>query len=186
MTQPRILIACVGNIFLGDDAFGVEVARRLAAIELPEGIRVVDFGIRGIDLTYALTDGYESIILVDAVPRGGTPGTLYVIEPILDETPGLEGPGTLLDAHGMDPAKVLRLAATMGGRVGRVLLVGCEPETCDEPEDMQAGLSGPVLSAVDEAVPLILSLAGRLLRGEDVAKGGGDVNPVTEVGTWQA
>jgi hydrogenase maturation protease len=186
MTSPRILIACIGNIFLGDDAFGVEVARRLAALELPEGVRVVDFGIRGIDLAYALTDGYESIILVDAAPRGGTPGTLYVMEPDVDETPGSEGPGTLLDAHGMDPAKVLRLAAAMGGRVGRLLLVGCEPETCAEPEDIQAGLSEPVRLAVDEAVPLILSLAGRLLRGEEPVAGGEVVNPVKEVGTWQA
>lgn len=186
MTRPRLLIACVGNIFLGDDAFGVEVARRLAAVEMPEGARLVDFGIRGIDLTYALLDGYESIILVDAAPRGGTPGTLYVLEPTPDETPGPQGAGTLLDAHGMDPAKVLRLAASMGGRVERLLLVGCEPETCAEPEDVQPGLSGPVRSAVDEAVPLILSLAGRLLRGEDPAAGRDDSTLGKEVATWQA
>jgi hydrogenase maturation protease len=186
MTRPRLLIACVGNIFLGDDAFGVEVARRLAAAELPEDVRVVDFGIRGIDLSYALADGYESVILVDAAPRGGAPGTLYLLEPTVDETPGPEGPGTLLDAHGMDPAKVLRLASAMGGRVGRLLLVGCEPATLDEPEDIRAGLSGPVRSAVDEAVPLILSLAGRLLRGEEPTSGGDDSNPVKEVGTWHA
>jgi hydrogenase maturation protease len=182
MIRPRVLIACVGNIFLGDDAFGVEVARRLAAIELPEGVRVVDFGIRGIDLTYALTDGYDSVILVDAAPRGGAPGTLYVLEPTAGETAGPEEAGTLLDAHGMDPAKVLRLAAAMGGRVGRLLLVGCEPETCAEPEDMQDGLSDPVRSAVDEAVPLILSLADRALRGEEPD----DLTLEKEVGTWQA
>src|SRR6516225_7125141 len=81
MEQPRILVAGIGNIFLGDDAFGVEVARRLAARPQPDGVRVADFGIRGIDLTYALLDGYETVILVDATPRGGQPGTLYVIEP---------------------------------------------------------------------------------------------------------
>ena len=82
MTRPaRILIAGIGNIFLGDDAFGVEVARRLVRRRLPDGVRVVDFGIRGLDLTYALLDGYEAVILVDAAPRGGPPGTLYVLEP---------------------------------------------------------------------------------------------------------
>ncbi len=184
MTHPRVLIACIGNIFLGDDAFGVEVARRLAAAELPEGVRVVDFGIRGIDLTYALMDGYESVILVDAVPRGGVPGTLYVIEPSVEEAP--EGVGTLLDAHGMDPAKVLRLARSMGGSVGRLLLIGCEPATPIDPEEMKDGLSDPVRSAVDEAVPLILSLAGRLLGGEGPSGGVDVVNPAKEVGTWRA
>lgn len=183
MTRPRLLIACVGNIFLGDDAFGVEVARRLAAIALPEGVRVVDFGIRGIDLTYALMDGYEAVILVDAAPRGEPPGTLYVLEPTVDDTSAPEGSGTLLDAHGMDPAKVLRLAAAMGGQVGRLVLVGCEPATAAEPEDIQDGLSPPVRSAVDEAVPLILSLAERFLRGEEPMAG---VYPGKEVETWQA
>jgi hydrogenase maturation protease len=186
MTQPRILIACIGNIFLGDDAFGVEVARRLAAIELPEGLHVVDFGIRGIDLTYALMDGYEAVILVDAAPRGEPPGTLYVLEPTVDDTIEPEGAGTLLDAHGMDPAKVLRLAASMGSRVGRLLLVGCEPVPYADPDDMQDGLSEPVRSAVIEAVPLILALAGKLLRGEEPAASGDNDNPIEEVGTWQA
>src|SRR5262249_40843536 len=116
MTDARLLIACVGNIFLGDDAFGVEVARRLAAMALPDGVRVVDFGIRGIDLTYALLDGYDSVTLVDAAPRGGTPGTLYMIEPDASGSHAPEAAGSLLDAHSMDPAKVLRLASTMGGR----------------------------------------------------------------------
>jgi hydrogenase maturation protease len=178
MTHPRLLIACIGNIFLGDDAFGVEVARRLASVDLPEGSRVVDFGIRGIDLTYALLDGYESVILVDAVPRGGAPGTLYVLEP----SPGRDVAGSLLDAHGMDPAKVLRLAESLGPRVGRLLLVGCEPETGAEPDDMRDGLSEPVRAAVEEAVPLILSLAGRLLRGEEPCAGEEYATPSKEVG----
>src|SRR2546428_8240900 len=81
MTQPRLLVAGVGNIFLGDDAFGVEVAQRLLRRPQPEGVRVVDFGIRGLDLTYALLDGCDVAVLIDAVPRGQPPGTLYVIEP---------------------------------------------------------------------------------------------------------
>ncbi|MGH7848434.1 MAG: hydrogenase maturation protease, partial [Candidatus Binatia bacterium] len=77
MTPAKILVAGIGNIFLGDDGFGVEVARELAKRKLPESVRVVDFGIRGFDLAYALLDGYDLTILVDAAPRGGLPGTLY-------------------------------------------------------------------------------------------------------------
>ena len=100
----------------------------LAARDLPEGVRVVDFGIRGLDLTYALLDGYEAVILVDAAPRGGPPGTLYVIEPDRGRVARGRGTAGLVETHGMDPVKVLRLAAAMGGQVERLLLVGCEPE----------------------------------------------------------
>ncbi len=166
MARPRILIAGVGNIFLGDDAFGVEVAQRLARRSLPEEVRVVDFGIRGLDLTYALLDGYEAVILLDAVPRGGPPGTLYVIEPERDEAP--VPAGALIETHGMDPVKVLRLVEAMGGKVERLLLVGCEPTPDDAYEDMQTGLSDPVRAAVEEAISLIESLVARLLRGETI------------------
>ena len=182
MTRPRILVACVGNIFLGDDAFGVEVARRLEAVDLPKGVRAVDFGIRGIDLTYALLDDYESVILVDAAPRGGPPGTLYVLEPTAAEVPGPDGAGTLLEGHGMDPAKVLRLASTLGSRVGRVLLVGCEPATGADFDDVQDGLSEPVRSAVVDAIPLILSLVERLLLSEGREAEGDDSAPGKEIG----
>jgi hydrogenase maturation protease len=167
MKQPRILVAGIGNIFLGDDAFGVEVVGRLARHEQPEEVRVVDFGIRGLDLAYALLDGYEAVILVDALPRGGPPGTLYVLEPASSPPEG-EGAGPLIETHGMDPVKVLRLAAAMGGQVKRLLLVGCEPSAPGEVEDMVAGLSDPVRQAVGEAVVLVESLVGRLLRGESI------------------
>jgi hydrogenase maturation protease len=161
MNPPRILVAGVGNVFLGDDAFGVEVVQRLARRDLPEGVRVVDFGIRGVDLTYALLDGYEAVVLVDAAPRGEPPGTLFVLE-----IPREEGAGVpVLEPHGMDPVKVLRLAAALGGRIGRLLLVGCEPGPLDE-QDVAVGLSGPVRAAVDEAVALVEALVGRLLSGE--------------------
>jgi hydrogenase maturation protease len=166
MKRPRILVACVGNIFLGDDAFGVEVAQRLARRPLPEEVQVVDFGIRGLDLTYALLDGYETVILVDAVPRGGSPGTLYVLEPTRDALP--VPAGALIETHGMDPVKVLRLVEAMGGTIERLLLVGCEPTPDDTYEDMQAGLSDPVQAAVEEAIPLLESLIARLLRGEPI------------------
>jgi hydrogenase maturation protease len=146
MTTPRILIAGIGNIFFGDDAFGCEVARCLLARELPAGVRVVDFGIRGIDLAYALTDGFDVVILVDAVDRGGVPGALYVIEPNR-EANGVRDAS--LEPHALDPWRVLRMADSLGGQVGRVLVIGCQPETCD-PEDGRMELSDPVQAAVPE------------------------------------
>src|SRR3984893_283283 len=121
--KPRILVAGIGNIFLGDDAFGVEVARRLSGRELPQGVRVTDFGIRGYDLAYALLDGYDTTILVDACPQGQPAGTLYVIEPDLENLGGPEEGA--VEAHSMNPLNVLRLAQSMGGRLKRILLVGC-------------------------------------------------------------
>jgi hydrogenase maturation protease len=167
MKRPRILVAGIGNIFFGDDAFGVEVAQRLLRRELPEEVRVVDFGIRGLDLTYALLDGYETVILVDAAPRGGRPGTLYVLEPPKPESSERDG-GPPIETHNLDPVKVLHLAAALGGQVERLLVVGCEPATAAEMEDMQAGLSDSVRAAVDEAVPLIESLVAKLLQGESI------------------
>lgn len=157
---PRILIAGIGNIFLGDDAFGVEVVQRLAEHRLPEHVRVVDFGTRGFDLTMALLDDLDLVILVDAAPRGGAPGTLYVIEPDPVRSDEAAERGAMLDPHSLDPVKVLRLAATMGGRPRRVLVVGCEPENDGPSEDWDVtpGLSEPVQRAVGEAVVLIESL----------------------------
>jgi len=167
--SPRILIACIGNIFLGDDGFGVEVARRLLARPLPEGVRVVDFGIRGFDLTFALLDDLDVVILVDASPRGEPAGTLYVIEPESGEA-GEPEPGELLiDPHGMDPAKVLRLATALGGRTKRVLLVGCEPGPIDPDEDFGPGLSEPVQLAVEGAIELIESLVNQIRTRDRVA-----------------
>src|SRR5205823_5572496 len=151
MNGPRVLVAGIGNIFLGDDAFGVEVVQRLARRELPGEVRVVDFGIRGIDLTYALLDGYETVVLVDATPRGGEPGTLYLLEADPGDSDPSQPMNLFLDAHSLDPAKVLRLAAAMGSPVRRVLVVGCEP-VLPGADDMAMGLSEPVRRAVEEAV----------------------------------
>jgi hydrogenase maturation protease len=165
MTPPRILIAGIGNIFFGDDAFGSEVARRLMGRpqRLPDGVHVGDFGIRGLDLTYALLDGYEAIVLVDATPRGGTPGTLYVIEPEAGDPGRPEDSDPTIPMHSLDPVEVLRLTAALGGQPKRVLLVGCEPETLGTDEEPALGLSATVESAVDQAIPLIDSLVARLL-----------------------
>lgn len=159
-TRPAvqsILIAGVGNIFLGDDGFGVEVARRMARRALPELVRVSDFGIRGFDLAYALTEDYVAVILVDATRRGETPGTLYALE--ID--PEGQAPGTV-ETHGMDPANVLRLVSALGGRARRVLLVGCEPSDIDSDPDGVTGLSAPVEAAVDGAIEMVLSLVARV------------------------
>jgi hydrogenase maturation protease len=161
---PSILVAGVGNIFFGDDAFGVEVAQRLARRALPLQVRVVDFGIRGFDLACALVDGHDVSILVDACPRGGEPGTVYLIEPDLDTLDSPGGPPATLEAHGMDPLSVLRLAQTMDGSLKRVLLVGCEPQTLGG-EEGQMGLSAPVEAAVDEAIHVIESLVTQLRNG---------------------
>lgn len=162
MTPPRILIACIGNIFLGDDGFGTEVARRLAARPLPPEVILKDFGIRGLDLTYALLDPYDLTILVDACPRGGEPGTVYLIEP--DEAAADETAPARLEPHNMNPASVLRMARSMGGVPGRVLIVGCEP-ACLGPEEGKLGLSEPVADAVEEAVALVETLVSQVIAG---------------------
>jgi len=154
-----VLVAGIGNIFLGDDAFGVEVVRRLAARDLPEGVQVADFGIRGFDLAHALMDADSTAVLVDATLRGGEPGTLYLIEASVDpEEPEIE-------LHGMDPASVLRLVHALGGSPPRVLVVGCEPATVDLDDVGQMGLSPPVEAAVDEAVRMIERLVADLQGG---------------------
>jgi hydrogenase maturation protease len=166
--KPTILVAGIGNIFLGDDAFGVEVVRRLTTRNLPESVRVVDFGIRGFDLAYALQDGYAHTILVDACPHGQAPGTLYVIEPELKEVDAAPGSQPVADAHAMNPVSVLRMAQAMNIEVKNVLLVGCEPETLGGDEG-QMGLSVPVEAALDDAVKLVESLIEKLL-DEDRSK----------------
>ena len=156
--ESRILVAGIGNVFLGDDGFGVALAGRLAERELPAGVEVVDFGIRGMDLAYSIQDGYDAVLMLDATPRGGAPGTLYVIEPELDHTePALE-------THAMDPARVLALVRALDGKPPRTLVVGCEPQTVLAPdhEHVVAELSEPVRLALDEAVALVTTLLSEL------------------------
>ncbi|MFE7312492.1 hydrogenase maturation protease [Streptomyces sp. NPDC057555] len=157
----RTLIAGVGNIFLGDDGFGVETVRALGEHALPEGAELVDSGIRGVDLAYRMLDGYDSVLLVDAAARGGTPGSLYLLD-ATDPADSTTGPGaTPLDAHHMTPDAVLALLGTLSAGTGarrpeRVLVVGCEP--ADTAEGI--GLSAPVAAAVETAVRLVLRLVG--------------------------
>lgn len=154
----RILVAGIGNVFLGDDGFGVALADRLARRELPAGVEVTDYGIRGMDLACAMQEDYDAVVLLDAAPRGGRPGTLYVIEPELED-------GELaLDAHGMDPVKVLAMVRAFGADRPRTLVVGCEPHTRmrGDEEDLVVALSEPVRAALEPAVELVQSLLSEL------------------------
>ncbi|HZZ71819.1 MAG TPA: hydrogenase maturation protease [Pirellulales bacterium] len=163
MLADHILIAGIGNLFLGDDAFGCEVVRRLLLKSWPARVRICDFGIRGFDVAYALMDGYGQSVLVDAAPRGDAPGTVYLIEPDLaamaDEPPELAP----LEGHSMDPLKVLRLVRTLGGEVQKLFVVGCEPFDFGLAEEGRMGLSPVVAAAVDPAVALVERLVAEFL-----------------------
>jgi hydrogenase maturation protease len=170
----RTLVAGIGNVFLSDDAFGVEVAHRLAGRPLPDGARAEDYGIRGIHLAYELLEGYDTLVLVDAVPLGQPPGTLAVIEPKNDASAeadagagaGAEGsaPGVnevpdptavpMVDAHTMGPDVVLATLARLGGSVGRIVIVGCQPAELRE----GMGLSPAVAAVVDDAADLCVEV----------------------------
>ncbi|WP_433533115.1 hydrogenase maturation protease [Micromonospora sp. CA-263727] len=173
----RILVAGIGNIFLGDDAFGVEVVRRLRDVLLPPGVDVSDYGIRGMHLAYDLLDGrHDVLVLVDALPLDEPPGTLAVLRVDLDDPGWTLRPADVLDApaadaHGMDPESVLRLLRGLGGSVDRVLVVGCQPAALDE----RMELSAPVAAAVDEAVRTVAGIvreeAARLARGAGTTRG---------------
>jgi hydrogenase maturation protease len=169
--SKRVLIAGVGNIFLGDDGFGVEVVQRLAGRPLPEGVEVVDFGIRGMDLAYAMHEDYDLIVFVDATPRGGEPGTVYLIEPEIEEDGAIS-----LDTHGMDPVKVIKLSRALGAPQTRTLVVGCEPEVIlsgEHYDDMLMELSEPVHAAVEEAVKLVESLVTEISTDDGLGRSTG-------------
>ncbi|MGZ4610790.1 MAG: hydrogenase maturation protease [Actinomycetes bacterium] len=146
---PQVLVAGIGNIFLGDDGFGSEVARALAAEAVPAGTRVVDYGIRGMHLAFDLLEGFDALVIIDTVPRQEAPGTLRVLEVVADDL----GEGEL-DAHGMQPTAVLASLGGLGGRLPRTIVVGCEPQSVAE----GIGLSEPVAAAVPAAVSTVLSL----------------------------
>lgn len=149
MTMPRILVAGVGNVFLGDDGFGVAVVDRLAG-DPPEDARVADFGIRGMHLAYELMSGYDVLVLVDAVARGDAPGTVSVIEPDMAAI----APAAGLDGHGMNPDAVLACCKGFGVQLGRILVVGCEPADCS----YRWGLTERVAESVDAAAATVRAL----------------------------
>src|SRR6201996_4520441 len=166
-----VLVAGVGNIFLGDDGFGVEVARRLGAASLPDGVQVGDYGTSGMHLAYDLADqGYDTTILVDAAPRGEPPGTLTVLEIRAEDRAELASAGgpQLFNAHGMQPEVVLGVLDMLGAEAGRILVVACEPASAEP----GLGLSAPVEAAVEEAVALVTRLAVQA-QAQDPAPGAG-------------
>ncbi|HEX3917327.1 MAG TPA: hydrogenase maturation protease [Caulobacteraceae bacterium] len=163
----RILVAGIGNIFSGDDAFGVEVAQRLARRPQPDGVKVVDFGIRGLDLTYALLDGYEAAILVDAAARGHRPGTVTVVEPEPRVGRTLAPEDLMISGHDLDPAKVLDLVEALGGGCGHIVLVACEPFDCGGEEGVM-GLSPVVADAIEPAAATVERLIAAFLGSEAV------------------
>jgi hydrogenase maturation protease len=161
----RILVAGIGNIFFGDDAFGCEVVKELAQRPLPPEVRVADFGIRSYDLAYAVMDDYDATIFVDASPRGNEPGTVYLIEPDLGKLN--ESPDELFNAHGMDPVRVLQLIRSVGGKPRGLRVVGCEPAVL-ETEGGKIGLSEKVQAAIPSAIEMIESLITEILSKDPV------------------
>src|SRR3954447_21739055 len=159
LSGARVLVAGIGNVFLGDDGWGVALAERLAERVLPEGVEVVDYGIRGMDLAYALGEGWDAVVLLDATPRGEAPGTVYLIEA------EVEPDALAVETHGMDPVKVLAMARALGSEPPRTLVVGCEPLTrmSGDEEEIDASLSEPVRASLDEAERVVVSLLGDLI-----------------------
>jgi hydrogenase maturation protease len=155
----NVLVAGVGNVLLGDDGFGVAVARLLMKRTWPAGVHVREFGIRGIDFLYALSDGYGTAILVDAVSCGGQPGRLYVIEPGMAPAPAT-GPFAF-DPHRLDPVQVMDFVRATGARLGSLRVVGCEPARLMGDDGLTMELSEPVQAAVEPAVELVASLVER-------------------------
>jgi hydrogenase maturation protease len=164
-----VLVAGIGNMFLGDDGFGPEVARRMSAADsgepVPDGVRVVDYGIRGMHLAYDLLDGVGALVLVDALPGDGPAGTLTVLEVGPDDV----GDGEF-DAHGMDPVAVLASLEAMGGRLPPTYVVGCRPDDLSE----GIGLSEPVSHAVGEAIVTVRRLVAEIVRGDDAELSSGE------------
>jgi hydrogenase maturation protease len=155
----RILVAGIGNAWMGDDGFGAEVVKRLGEIELPRGVAVMDFGTGGLNLAYEVMRGYDALMILDISEQGGTPGTLYVIEADEDSVQAGIEDGDTLNPHGMDPKTMLRFVKSIGAWPGKVVVIACEPQTVAE---IGFKLSESVAGAVEPAVELVLTTIAEL------------------------
>lgn len=160
--MARILVACIGNIFLGDDGFGCEVARALEGVSIPRDVEVIDYGIRGFDLAYALLKPYQAVILVDAIARGYQPGTVYILQP--DESENSGESGAIPDPHSIKTAPLIAMARSLGDITAEIFIVGCEPADFGDELEGRMGLSEAVAAAVPEAARTVLQLIGQIDR----------------------
>jgi hydrogenase maturation protease len=156
----RVLVAGIGNIFLGDDGFGVEVVNRLDPAAMPAGAHVVDVGIRSVHLAYELLDGWDVLILIDAMHLGEQPGTVVTFQPDVDSLLGGADPASL-NAHAMNPVVVLSMLRDLGGVMPRVLIVGCQPQSIDECLGLSDVVASAIAPAVDAVHRLVADVCGR-------------------------
>ena len=162
--RDEVLVACIGNIFLGDDGFGCEVARELKKMNVGPSIKVIDYGIRGLDLAYSLLEPYRAVIFVDAIARSGQPGTVYILqcaEPSLDQPRR-----AVFDPHSMEPVNLLAMARSLGEVTSEIFIVGCEPTDFGDEQVGRMGLSHDVAVAVPEAARAVLELIARIRSSE--------------------
>ena len=152
-----ILVAGIGNIFLGDDGFGSEVIRRVPEhVEAP-GVRIVDYGIRGVHLAYDLLDGCDALVLVDAIPGRGAPGTLHVFAADHERLTAASG----LDGHAMDPQAVFATLTALGGTPPDTVVIGCEAASVDEGIGLSAAVEAAVPGAVQAVIDTVADLSAR-------------------------
>jgi hydrogenase maturation protease len=172
--MTRILVAGLGNIFEGDDGFGVEVVQRLLRQQWPDGVEVRDFGIRGVHLAYQLLEPYDLVVMVDAVQRANAPGTVYVIEHGADADAAQPAEdAALMDAHDLAPDGVLALVPRLGGTLCRVVVIGCEPESIAPNMGLSPSVAGSVDHAAHLVTDIVQSARSSQTPGSEIRVGGG-------------
>ena len=162
MITSQILVAGIGNIFLGDDGFGPEVIRHIPQEPADLRVRVVDYGIRGMHLAYDLLDGCADLVLVDAVPDQGAPGTLHIFEADHESL----STTARLDAHAMDPNAVFASLNALGGTPPHTVVIGCEVDNVDDGIGLSQAVAGAVPGAVRAVQSVVTDLLARTVARE--------------------